>query len=352
MSKRERKKILIIRPSSIGDVVMASPMLTVLKTAYPDAHIAWLLDPGAIDLLRDHPLLDEIMLWDKQKWKDLWKSGRIITLLSDMIRFSKNLRSRNFDLALEAQGLLRSRILAWLSGARERIGFESKEPGDFLMTKVISRGPSNKQMSSEYYHMMKEIGLAPQKPFCPSLAIPEDSVQKARAKLARAGINNRYALLCPFTTRPQKHWFNDRWAALAAELKQRFALSSILMGGPGDQEEGKKIEKLSQGEALNLAGQTTLGEAMAMVKNASLLVGVDTGLTHMGAAFNVPTVALFGATCPYLHTQRTSFAVVYHKLDCSPCKRRPTCQGEFTCMKRITVQEVLDTARKIGERVS
>ena len=98
---------------------------------------------------------------------------------------------------------------------------------------------------------------------------------------------------------------------------------------------------------MNLAGRTRLREAAALIDGASLLVAVDTGLGHMGIAFATPSVLLFGSTCPYFDTTRANARVLYHPRPCSPCKRRPTCGGAFTCMADITVDEVITTAREV-----
>ncbi|RLB16696.1 MAG: hypothetical protein DRG82_08415, partial [Deltaproteobacteria bacterium] len=103
----EIRSILIIRPSSIGDIVMASPMIRALKEGYQDPKISWLVDPSAIELLRYNPLLDEVIPWDKDRWKRLWREGHLFTFLREISRFSKQMRARHFDLALDAQGLLR-----------------------------------------------------------------------------------------------------------------------------------------------------------------------------------------------------------------------------------------------------
>jgi heptosyltransferase-1 len=95
---------------------------------------------------------------------------------------------------------------------------------------------------------------------------------------------------------------------------------------------------------LDLTGCTGLGEAAALIAGADLVIGVDTGLAHMGIAFGRPSVLLFGATRPYLDTTRANARVLYQALDCSPCKRRPTCDGAFTCMRRIEVDAVVDAA--------
>jgi heptosyltransferase-1 len=96
-----------------------------------------------------------------------------------------------------------------------------------------------------------------------------------------------------------------------------------------------------------LAGDTRLPEAAGLIRHAGLLVGVDTGLTHMGAAFATPTVALFGSTRPYLDTGRANGRVIWLGLACSPCRRRPTCNGAFTCLREITAERVIEQARAV-----
>ncbi|MFZ0241201.1 MAG: glycosyltransferase family 9 protein, partial [Desulfobacterales bacterium] len=99
----------------------------------------------------------------------------------------------------------------------------------------------------------------------------------------------------------------------------------------------------------DLTGKTTLGQAAALVEQAALVIGVDTGLTHLGTAFKRPTIALFGATCPYLSTVNRGTIVVYNRLTCSPCKRKPTCHGRYDCMQAIGTADVLRAARGLLE---
>jgi heptosyltransferase-1 len=339
-------RILIIRPSAVGDIVMASPIIRCLRRAYPRARIVWLAEPGMADLLH-HPELDDVIFWDKAGWRRLLKSGRLLALLREVRSLSRRLRSEGFDLALDGQGLLRSRALAWLSGAGRRVGFDSREPGRFLMTDIIDRGPGTRRMSSEYRHMMRSIGLEPDG-FLPELTVTAGDAEAMEKRLRRAGIQGAYAVICPFTTRPQKHWFADRWAAQAREIRHRMGLSVVMLGGPADVAAARAISGLSGAGLHDLTGGTTLGQSMAVLAGADLIVGVDTGLTHMGTAFGRPTVALFGATRPYLYTERETTAVIYHPHSCSPCKRRPTCDGEFDCMASISIDEVLSTAMEIG----
>jgi heptosyltransferase-1 len=340
------KRILIIRPSAIGDIVMASPMISILRQAYPKAHIAWLAEPHLKDLLRHNTDLDTVICWPKSWWEKLFKQGSFLKLAHEIEQFRRELQRNRFDLVLDAQGLLRSRFLAWLSGAEERIGFGSREPGKFLMTRIMSKGPSNKRMSSEYYHLMNEIGIS--HAFCrPKIAISRQDQQYGDAKLIAAGIEKRYAVFCPFTTRPQKHWLEERWVELARLLKERFNLPSIILGGPNDRDAAQSIQTLSREIIYNFTGTTTLGQSAALIKRATVIIGVDTGLTHMGGAFNRPTVALFGSTCPYLRTVNDMTTVIYHKHPCSPCKRNPVCDGKFDCMRSIDVDQVCTAVEQI-----
>lgn len=342
------KNILIIRPSAIGDIVMASPMVRVLRRHYPDAYIAWLVEPSSADLLRSNKDIDELIIWDKKEWRMLFQKGRFLPLKRRISEFSGQLRSQKFDLAIDAQGLLRSRWLAWLSGAAERIGFASKEPGRFLMTGITSRGEHTGIMGSEYQHMMSVLGLDPEG-FHPEIALSEEDERSAHEILGELQTGDRYAVFAPFTTRPQKHWFEDRWAELAELAYEKLKLQPVLLGGKADFESALQIEKAARVPLSNLTGRTSLAQSAAIIKTAALLVGVDTGLTHMGAAFDCPTVALFGATCPYLHTAGQRTTVIYYQMTCSPCRRSPVCNGDFTCMKSIETGHVLNEAMKLLE---
>ncbi len=340
------ERILIIRPSAIGDIVMASPMLPVLRRAYPNAHIAWLVEPALAGLLENHPDLDEVIYWPKSRWKQLARKWKWLTLLHELNSLARQMRSRRFDLCLDVQGLLRSRFLAWLSGARQRVGFESKEPGRFFMTRIVDRGASTDQMSSEYRHLVTVLGMEPGN-FAPRLHLGTSELVWVEEQLQKAAVSHGFAVIAPFTTRPQKHWFTERWATLAEQLKRQLNLDVVILGGPSDRESAKEIIHLAEGNIVDFVGRATLTQSAAIIQKCALLVGVDTGLTHMGVAFTRPTVALFGSTCPYMQTVSSKCRVLYQKLPCSPCRRNPICDGRFDCMAAITVDSVMETAREL-----
>lgn len=333
--------ILIIRPSAMGDIVMASPMIAALRRAYPKARIAWLVEPGLADLLRHNGDLDELILWPKGEWNRLAKEKHYVELLRRIAAFRRELHSRRFDLAIDAVGLLKSRFLLWLSGAKETVGFLSKEPGAFLLDQKVAKSKDHPAMSSEYREMMTSLAVDPGT-FAPKIVVAPEDREIARHLLGSIGVRSDYLVFAPFTTRPQKHWFDERWALLAGAMLAQYGKPVLILGGPGDAARGEEIVRLSGcSDIFNLCGRTTLGQSAAVIEHASLLVGVDTGLTHMGTAFTVPTLALFGSTCPYLTTVSSSTRVLYDAPACSPCRRKPVCDHRFDCMRALTVEKIV-----------
>ena len=336
----ELKKILIIRTSAIGDVVFASPLVAALRRTYPNAHITWLIEPG-IDLLITYaPYVDQCLLWPKTQWKALWRAGHWRELWSRVLAFRNLLRAERFDTVIDLQGLLRSGLLAWMTGAPQRIGLGSREGSQWLMTEVVPRAGEAERISSEYLYLAQQLGLK-QDDFMPILHLGAEAESRAQDRMKIHGLApGRYAVFAAFTTRPQKHWFADAWYRLAPLVQQQTGLVPVLLGGSADVDAAAQIASIAP-NVINLVGQTSLGEAAVLIRHAGALIGVDTGLTHMGIAFSVPTVAIFGSTCPYTSTKRDNARVVWLGMKCSPCRRKPTCGGAWTCLRNITPEMVM-----------
>jgi len=330
--------ILIVRLSAIGDIVMASPLIHALRQRYPKSHIAWLVQPEAAALLCDHPELDEVIVWPRAKWRELWHRRRLSALFREVRLFRADLRRRAFALAIDLQGLLKSGLLVWLSGAARRIGLGSREGSQWLMTEVLPRGGEDALIGSEYRFLADRLDL-PMRDFDMRIGIGERAERQALQLRSALPTGRPYAVICPFTTRPQKHWFTTHWQALIPRLRGELGMEVLMLGGPGDVEAARAIAEGS--EVVDRVGQTDLQTAAALIRDSALLVGVDTGLTHMGIAFDRPTICLFGSTRPYLRSDSPKTRVIYHALDCSPCRRSPTCNGAYTCLREISPDEVM-----------
>lgn len=347
MLKENPESILIIRLSAMGDVVMASPLIALLRNKYPDARLVWLAQPEVAPLLQANRELSEVIIWPKNAWRDLWQRRQYWQLAKAFWAFRKRLRRYRFDCALDMQGLLKSGIWAWMSGAKTRIGLGSKEGSAYLMTKVLQKPENSPVLGSEYRYLASQLALDLSR-YRMHVALSQEDQRWAEDVLQAERLKTQICVICPFTTRPQKHWFETRWIALAQALLAKKDCSVVLLGGPGDLAAARSfLEKLPQ--LTSLVGKISLRQAAAMIARSHLLIGVDTGLTHMGIAAGIPTIALFGSTCPYLDTGNANAKVIYHAMTCSPCRRRPTCDGDFTCMKKISVEEVLALAHRLQQ---
>lgn len=326
------KRVLVVRLSAIGDVVFASPLIESVKRTWPDAEVSWLVEPVAAPLLQSHPGLKEVILWRKADWKKLWKARRWRELWRTVTAFKRELKAREFDLVIDVQGLIKSAILARWTGASLRIGLDSGEFTKPFLHKVLPKSSKIERIGSEYLGIANDLGLDTSA-FDMCVALSEDDERTA----ADVRAEGEYLVVCPFTTRPQKHWVDVHWRMLLERLVAR-GERVIVLGGPADQ--GVSPDATVEGVE-SLVGKMSLIKSAAVISQAKGLIGVDTGLTHMGIAYGIPTVAIFGSTRPYLETTRDNARVIFNARNCAPCGRRPTCEGRFDCMQEITVDDVL-----------
>lgn len=332
MPRGEAPRILILRLSALGDIVFATALLQALRERWPQAHIAWLAQQNFAGILQNDPRLDELIIAPA----GLLKSPKT------MWRLRRELSARRFDLVLDAQGLLKSRVVAALAGGARRIGFASKEPGGFMMHHLLPKGGRISDISSEYRYLAERLTGQPAGP--PRLQVSDATRTSVGQTMHDRGLQAGFVALCPFTTRPQKHWPESCWPQLAQQLHARGIGPCVLFGGPGDRDAAARIMAAMPAGSIDLVGATRLAELPGWLQQAGLVVGVDTGLTHIGIAVQRPTLALFGSTCPYTGGAVSPLTVLYDTLPCSPCKRRPSCGGVYTCMRMLTPERVTHAA--------
>jgi len=340
------RRILIVRLSALGDVVLSSGLIPALKARWPEARLSWLVDAPAAPLLAHNPRLDELRVLPLSQWKQLWRSGHRLQAWRAFRAWGRELRAQEFDLVIDPQGLFKSGLCGWLSGAPLRVSLWPREGNQLFVhdcvRPAIPPGPE-RIISFEYRALAAAVGAMD---FQLDLAVGEAPRLRATQILQEAGIGARpVVILAPFTTRPQKHWVEERWPMLAAALWDA-GYQPVILGGPGDRAAAERMAS-QEARLVNLAGRLKLDETVAAIAQAQLLIGVDTGLTHMGIALGLPTIALFGSTAPYLHAGTPRVQVLYKALPCSPCHRAPTCGGQFDCMKQISVAEVMTAAAQV-----
>jgi heptosyltransferase-1 len=328
--------------------MFATPMIRALRKRWPGAHLTWVVEPKSSDVVLNHPGLDEVIVWDRDQWKRWLRSGRLGRLRRAAREFWDTLRDRSYDLALDMQGLLRSGMVTRASGAPVCISLGPQEGSGLLMTHRYPTGRYVAEMSGEPRLMADWLGLDTSD-FSLDLHLAPDVRAGARRRLEEAGVRGPFTLIVPFTTRPWKHWIEDRWAALAVELRRQNGLPVVLAGGPADRDAADRILAAAPDAIIDLVGKTSLGEAVGVVAESSLVIGVDTALTHAAHGFLRPTICVFGPA-GYTHPPTPMTRMIRHWIGCVPCRteNRPvTCGGDYTCMKLITGREILDAAAEL-----
>ena len=339
-------RTLIIKPSSMGDIVQALPVLTALKEAHPDAHVSWLVASGLADLVEDHPRLEEVILFDRRRFG---RAGRSVGATLDFLAFLKGLRQKRFTTVLDLQGLFRSGLAALATGAPNRVGFrEAREMAPLFYTSEVALAREEVHAVDRYLAVARHVGLAAPKA-TDHLPVSEAARSAARRRLEEAGLQKGapYAVVCAYARWETKRWPAERFAEVADRLYERVGARSVLVGGEAAIPAGRTISGRAKHPPIDLTNRTTLKQLVAVIAEARVLVSDDSGPMHIAAAMGIPVVAVFGPTNPRrTGPHGTGHRVLAGRAPCSPCYRRQCLYAGGTmnrcCMMNIGADEVAD----------
>lgn len=326
------QRLLIIKPSAIGDVVHTLPVLNLLRRRWPAAHIAWLVTPACAGLLEEHPLLDEVILFERRRLAHSWRNP---AALGELMSLTRDLRRRAFDLVIDLQGLFRSGWLTLMTRAPVRVGFANAREGAWLAyTHRIEVGSPEQHAIERYLRVAEALGCG-REPVEFTFATTDADRAYVGDMLRDVG---PYAVLLPGANWPTKRWPIENFAALVSPLRERFGLQTIVAGGADVIELARHIPG-----ARSVAGKTSLRELTALLAGAELVIANDSGPMHIASALGRPLVALFGPTNPVRTGPfRRDDAVLRLDIPCSPCYSR-TCSHQ-SCLRWVTPSAVLNAA--------
>ena len=327
------RRVLIIKPSAIGDVVHALPILNLIRRRWPGAHVSWLVTPACAGLLERHPQLDAVVRFERREFGKGWRSPRAAL---DLLRFNRRLRDGKFDLVVDLQGLFRSGWLAWVTGAPVRVGPANAREGAWLFyTHRVPTGTPEQHAIERYLTIAQALGCE-RGPVEFRFAV-DDADRAHVAGLVPGG--RPFAVLMPGTNWETKRWPVERFAALVGPLRERFGLESVVAGGPDTVELAKQVPG-----ATDLAGRTNLRQLVALLERAALVVANDSGPMHIAAALGRPLVTPYGPTNPVrTGPYGRQDSVVRLDIPCSPCYSRK-CSHQ-SCLQWLTIDPVLELAR-------
>lgn len=343
------ERILIVKPSSLGDVIHALPVLDGLRRQYPDAKIDWVIGTPFVSLLSGHPQLDEIIEFDRRRFGRLWRSP---AAASDFYRFIQRLRNNRYDLVIDLQGLFRTAFIAWASGTPVRIGFrDSREGAPMFYTHRLPGGSGDIHAVDRNLQVRDLLGL-PHGEAVFSLAVRESDRDAAIKLLTPIGplASRQIVAFVPGARWPTKRWSTSQFAETIDQVSDSDNhYKCVLLGGPDEAGLGEDIVARCCSHPLDLTGKTSLRELIALIERADLVVCQDSAAAHLAVALHRPLVCITGPTNPHRTGPYGRLEdVIRRNLDCSPCYLRhlSQCPHNHRCMTELSTDLVLERIRR------
>ncbi|HYN84103.1 MAG TPA: glycosyltransferase family 9 protein [Pyrinomonadaceae bacterium] len=290
-------RVLFVKLGSIGDIVHTLPALAALRRARPEAEIGWAVERRAAEILRDNPLINTLIETDTKALRRWPVSGETLLAPRQQLR---RLRASAFDISLDFQGLLKSALVARLSGAPRRVGFarESlREPASrFLLTDTV-RTPARAHVINKNLSLLAgALGVAvPRDPSEFEFPVAVSAAHEREADEIVAACGESFAILNPGGGWPTKLWDAARFGSLADAIFEETGLRSVVTHGPGETELAARVAAASRTGAARASAPSLKG-FYALARRAAVYVGGDTGPTHLAVAAGAPVVGLFGPT--------------------------------------------------------
>ena len=328
------ERILLVKLGALGDIVHAIPVAAALRRAYPAARIDWLVSAKHREILDLVPVIDRRLVIN-----DRGAAGS-----RGLLAAIRELRRGKYGVALDLQGLVKSAVLARSSGAARVVGFAARYLRErfarAFYTEIHDPGGGGIYHPDETHVVWTNLGLlAPLGIRVSSPEFPIEPVESAAARdvAARAG---RYVVLNPGAAWPTKRWPPARLGAIASALRERHALTSVVLWGPGEEPLAHDVVSSAGGAAI-LSPRTSVADLVAISRGASLFVSGDTGPAHIAAAVGTPIVGIYGPTRPSRNGPWSPLDVTVSRYDVCECHHLRRCRRQRMCLEDIGVNEVL-----------
>lgn len=341
----KKKRILIVRLSSLGDVIFNIPLANILKNN--GYEVTWIVSEKGYDIIKDNPAVDEAILAPLAKWK----KQKFSQNLKEYLEIIKHIRSKKFDVAIDTQLLLKSFIWIAFSGAKRRIVSRSAREFSFLGgNEFIDKLRINydKHVIKNYLKFAEYLKLNTEKI---EVSLPESTpktLEKIDNLLKNIDKTKPLVGIAPATTWIPKHWNREHWKSLVERIEKDYTLVFT-----GTENDNKLIDYISGGRHLNIAGKTNILELAEVFKRCDLVISLDSGSTHLAWACEKPKiVSIFCCTPTGLYAplgNPDKYIALSGHLPCQPCHKRkcPLPQNRNQCTYLPQVQEVLNAVHKL-----
>lgn len=346
MVEKGKKKVLLIKLSSLGDVIFNIPLANILKdNGY---EVSWLVSEKGYDILKGNPCVDNVILAPFVKWK---REYTFCQKMKEVAQIRKYLKGCNFDIAIDTQGLLKSMFFMIFMNIKRRLVNKSAREFSTLggneWVNVPANDDYNTHIIKKYLAYAKHLGLNTDEI---KLTLPpseQESVDKINELLKDTDKTKPLVVVCPATTWDNKHWDKDNWKSVINAIKDNYTI--VFTGTKNDID---LIEYIGEGKFLNLAGKTNLKDLIELFRRSDLVLSLDSGSTHLAWATQVPKiVSIFCCTPPTLYGPiGEKYISLSGKLACQPChlrKCKKNGDGYNACTKLPLPDSVLKAIEKL-----
>ena len=347
-------RILLVRLRLIGDVVFTTPVIRALRRQYADAHIAYLVEPSAVPIIRGNPHLNDVIVAQRRRG-----AGRLV----DDLALARRLRRERFDVAIDLHGGPRAAWLTRASGAPMRIGYDLPWRS-WIYTHRVQRSPDLFPRHSvlNQWDLLAPLGIRDCTPAHNPVEMTEDAVaaRRVRERLEATGINDAHRIVVVHVSAGNefRRWPEEAFCSTIVGLAERDPRCRIIVAsGPSDAAAAARVteaarSRLSRPESLPPLLDWDLNELHALVARAAVYIGGDSGPLHVASTTSTPIVALLGPTLPersrpWRDPRLGAEMVDAGPLPCRPCDQRRCIPGDFRCLMRITPEQVLAAVERV-----
>ena len=330
-------KLLIIKISSLGDVIHGFAVANELKAKMPDITIDWLASDVYTDLLQHQRSVRKVWSFKRGEWGKNWCAPSTWSEITNLVT---SIRAERYDVCLDLQGLLRSGLITLFSGAEKRVGYrDGREGARYCYNVRLESGDSGHAVDILLQSLAFFDVEIPKNPTF-KFDIPEKESATVKKLLAEFGVSGKYIVFHPGARWETKKWRGEKWSQLAEAISKSAGLPVVFTGSASESEMINEIIK-GKKTLFSAAGRLTLLELSALLSNAGVMATVDSGPMHLAAAFGTPIVALFGPTSIVKTSPRSTGPVklITASFDCAPCFKRD-CNVSPNCMDAITATQV------------
>lgn len=333
------QKILVIRLSSIGDVLHCSPVAEKLREHFPHAYITWVVESMSADVIRNNSHLDEVLVWPRKEWyKEAKQTGDYRFWIRRTKAFLDQIKQKKFDLTIELQGMLRGGFIAYWSKARYRVCLSDAREMSYLLANICTDMGIPSTVQARYLSSLQFLGIdvAGAKMEMP---LAKEEHQFADALLQKHNlIPGRFIAFNPATSQVAKNWPVSYFAALGDMISRRLKIPLVILGAPSDRPLAAAInENMRECKAVDLSGMMTLKQLGAVIKQTGLLVTGDTGPLYMAEAVETPSISMFSYTNPAYYAPKGDKHRALRATDCT--------------MASILPEEVYKVLEELAEKI-